>query len=177
MEGGWRSSQFKAIPSLLPLVLPHPQNCGSLGCSEQGEGGSSGRAPCSLPPSSGPPPCPVPLLTPLSSLPLSLISSPFPLAFLPPSAFLLPHPPRLHRLATPPASPTSPSPLLPPSPPLPSIPFPSPPALRTSKSKLSGFTSHEPGRLFFCGFGFFCPVLWPKSWETLPVRPSGRLGG
>lgn len=75
MEGGWRSSQFKAIPSLLPLVLPHPQNCGSLGCSEQGEGGSSGRAPCSLPPSSGPPPCPVPLLTPLSSLPLSLISS------------------------------------------------------------------------------------------------------
>lgn len=86
---------------------------------------------------------------PFPPLPLSCVPSPqsqFPVAFLPSAPFLFYHPSRLYRLATPPASPLSKHPL----PPFPSSPnTPLPPALQTDESKLSGFTSFEPGLFFF----------------------------
>lgn len=148
-EGG----QFPAIPSLptrenlLPFFLRTPKigvprACGALRGIQSRVWETSVLLPSrirgTLSPSLSFPP-----------LPLSCVPSPhsqFPVAFLPSAPFLFHHPSRLYRLPTPPASPLSKHPLHS-SPSGPNTPLP--PALQTDESKLSGFTSFEPGLFFF----------------------------
>lgn len=102
-----------------------------------------------------------PVPRPLSSLPVSCCIPAF-------CSLYFYHPSRLCCLVTPPASPFSKQPLHP----FPSGPTtPLPPALQTDEPKLSGFTSFEPGLLFFF------PVLQTKSCETLSAGPCNLFRG
>lgn len=125
---------------------------------------------------------------------MSCVPSPhsqFPVAFLPSAPFLFYHPSRLYRLATPPASPLSKHPLHP----FPASPnTPLSPALQTDESKLSGFTSFEPGLLFFspssrrkvarhspqapvtCSKGYWCCVPEWSGGERAGMPPSFSHG-